>query len=427
MATYQKVKGTQDFYGKQILLMRLVENTAINVVRQFGFQEIKTPTFEHTEVFSRSVGDETDIVSKEMYTFLDKGNRSITLRPEGTAAVARSFIENKLFSSALPFTKWYYFGSMFRYERPQAGRYREFHQFGVEVFSPSSVLLDCDVILSAHQIFKTLEIKNIKLKINSIGDFTSRQNYAIALTSYFNQYRELMCPDCNRRLHTNPLRILDCKVDRDSITMKNAPKISDFLTEDSKTYFNQLCHMLDAFQVNYEVDLNLVRGLDYYTDTVFEFIIESDDELNGLTVCAGGKYADLLKSLNGIDLPGIGYAFGIERIMAIIEKQNHNIKELPQIDVVIIGLDDQAKQESLKWAYQLRAHGFVCEFDYRSTSLKNQFKFAERLNARMILIIGEEEVANQCVTVKDTMMKTQEQVENNNLITYLEQKFDNHN
>ena len=272
----QKIKGTQDFYGDRAVKMHYVENIMRELAINSGFSEIRVPTFEATEVFVRSAGDESDIVSKEMYTFTDKGKRSITLRPEGTAGVARSFVENKMYANNLALTKLFYIGPMFRYERPQAGRYREFNQFGVEVFGDGTSLLDADVIISAYNIFKKLGVNNLKLKINSIGDFESRKAYAEVLKDYFKDNIDTMCEDCHRRLTTNPMRILDCKVDKDNPVLINAPKIKNNLNEHSLHYFQDVLNVLDKFNIPYEVDENLVRGLDYYTDTVFEYIIESD-------------------------------------------------------------------------------------------------------------------------------------------------------
>jgi histidyl-tRNA synthetase len=421
MANYQKVKGTQDFFGDYILKMRFVEALTKRVATNYGFKEIKTPIFENTEVFTR-LGDESDIVTKEMYTFMDKGNRSITLRPEGTAAVARSYIENKMYANNLPLNKFFYFGPMFRYERPQAGRFREFNQFGVEVYGEGSPLLDADVIISAYDIFKELGIKNIKLKINSIGDFDSRKNYVVALQTYFANNIHKMCSDCQRRLETNPMRILDCKVDKDNEVMLNAPKITDYLTEKSKAYFNEVLLVLKAFNIPFQVDNKLVRGLDYYTDTVFEYIIESDDELNGLAICAGGKYADMIKSMNGMDIPGIGYAFGVERIIAILDKQNNWPNISVFTDVVVLGLDQDSKLESLKVCNLLRQNGFVSDMDYKNTNMKNQFKLADKLASRFIIIIGEEERKNKVVTIKDTLLKTQDIIKNEEIVLYLKEK-----
>ena len=410
MATYQKIKGTQDFYGTHAKKMQFVEDHIRPIAEGFGFSEMKTPTFENTEVFARSVGDESDIVSKEMYTFMDRGHRSITLRPEGTASVVRAYVENKLYGNGNYISKYYYVGPMFRYERPQAGRYREFHQFGVEALGQGSYLLDADVIVSAHRIFEHLGIHNVVLKINSIGDFDSRHQYQIALKEYFSDKLDSLCPDCHRRFEKNPMRILDCKVDRDNPVLLQAPAIKDYLNEASKTYFANVLSILDRFDIPYVVDSNLVRGLDYYTDTVFEYILSSEDELNGLAICAGGKYGGLISELGGPDLPGIGYAFGLDRIIHILDLQDgwDSIKE--GIDAFIIGLDDESKLVALEVANQCRQEGLTIELDYCSTVLKTQFKTSDRLNPQYIIIIGEEERRDGMVTIKNNQTKTQERI-----------------
>ena len=416
---YQKVKGTQDFFELSALKFRYLEKIVTDVIKNYGFQEIMTPIFENTDVFTRSVGDESDIVSKEMYSFKDKGERSITLRPEGTAAVVRSFLENKLYVNS-NINKFYYFGPMFRYERPQAGRYRQFHQFGIEAFGESGPLLDSDVIMSAYKIFKTLGITNIKLKINSIGDKESRIRYAKVLQKYFSSHIDSLCSDCKRRLSKNPMRILDCKVDKDNPILIQAPKIKASLNQSSLAYFQKVLSTLDYFEIDYEVDESLVRGLDYYTDTVFEYIYESNDELNDLAICAGGKYSDLIKSFGGPDIPGIGYAFGVERIMALMDKADlfKNIEK--NADVVFITLDDESKILSLKYANQLRQHGYYVEMDYLNTQMKPQFKLADKMNAKMIIIIGEEERLNKKITIKNKTTNTQEQIDAIEMLAYLE-------
>jgi len=417
---YQKVKGTQDFFEESSIKLRYLENVITNVISKYGYQEIITPIFENTEVFVRSSGEESDIVNKEMYTFLDKGKRSLTLRPEGTAPVVRSFLENKMYADN-QLKKFYYFGPMFRYERPQAGRFRQFTQFGIEAFGSSSPLLDADVIISAYEIFKKLGINNIKLKINSIGDFTSRSNYAKVLKDYFKAEINSLCSDCKRRLESNPMRILDCKVDKDKSVLLNAPKISSALTVDATKYFKDVLEVLDYFKIPYDVDDSLVRGLDYYTDTVFEYILESNDDLGGLAICAGGKYSDMIKSFNGPDIPGIGYAFGVERIMTIMDQQNLFLEVDNTVDVLIIGLDNQSKKHSLLLANTLRKNGYYVELDYIHTTMKHQFKLADKLNPKMIIIIGEEERLNKKVSIKNTNTKSQELVEENKILEYLKE------
>lgn len=417
---YQKVKGTLDFYDDSAIKYRYVEEAITKVIKKYGYNEIITPIFENTDLFVRSSGDESDIVTKEMYTFLDKGKRSITLRPEGTASVVRSFLENKMYVNS-NLTKLYYFGPMFRYERPQTGRYRQFTQFGVEAFGSSSPLLDADVIISAYQIFKSLGINNLVLKINTIGDLESRTAYVNILKEYFKKDIKSLCSDCNNRLEKNPLRILDCKVDSESPIIKNAPKITDSLTNEAKEYFKKVLKTLDYNNIKYLVDENLVRGLDYYTDTVFEFIIESDDNLNGLAICGGGKYSDMVKSFGGPDIPGIGYAFGIERVISIMEEKNL-FPELDRIaDIVLIALDDEAKLHSLKLANTLRANGYFAEIDYINTTMKQQFKLSDKLNAKFIIIIGEDELKSESLTIKNSKTKLQETIKETELLEYLKE------
>lgn len=424
MVNYQKIKGTRDFYGDKSIKLAYIENITREIAIQYGYGEIVTPIFENTDVFVKNVGEDSDVVNKEMYTFIDKGKRSITLRPEGTAAVARCFIENKMYASNLPLTKLFYFGPMFRYEQPQTGRYREFRQFGVEVYGNGSYLLDCDVIMSAYAIFKKLNIKNIKLKINSIGNMESRKLYSNALKQYFSKYIDKMCDDCKRRINTNPLRILDCKNDKNLVIdginiMENAPKINEYLTEEAKEYFNDVVNTLQSFAIPYEVDYNLVRGLDYYTDTVFEFVIESDDELNGLALGGGGKYADMIKSMVGIDVPGIGYAIGVDRLISVMENQGLFNDIDPKVDAVIIALDKESKIYGLSLAVKLREAGIICEMDYKNLNMKPQFKLCDKLNPKYIIIIGEEERESGNLTVKNALSKTQELVNVKKIIDYI--------
>ena len=322
MANYQKIKGTQDFIGVDAWKIRKFESIASLVAKSYGIKEIITPIIEDSNVFVKNVGEDSDIVKKEMYTFLDKGERSITLRPEGTAAIARSFIENKMYANP-GVTKLFYYGPMFRYERPQTGRYRQFNQFGVEYYGTQAPLMDVEIISSAFAIFKKLGINDIKIKINSIGDSESRKNFSNALKEYFRPYINDFCEDCKRRIDTNPLRILDCKVDNNKDDtkeiIKNAPTINNYLTKDSLDYFEYVLKGLDNLNIPYVVDYNLVRGLDYYTDTVFEFVYYNDQGQESLALGGGGRYANLIKDMCGVDVNGMGYAFGVERLINLME------------------------------------------------------------------------------------------------------------
>lgn len=416
---YQKAKGTQDFYDIDANKMREVCDVAAKVASTYGCKYLETPIFEHAEVFEKNVGEESDIVSKEMYTFRDKGDRLMTLRPEGTAAIARFFIENKMYANP-GLTKFYYYGPMFRYERQQAGRYRQFNQFGIEMYGQSNYLLDVDVIKCAYDIIKAFNIKNVVLKINSIGDFNSRANYSKALKEYFSKYIDSLCEDCKRRLNTNPMRILDCKVDSDNDAVKNAPNIKEYLSDESKEYFKNVLLALDKLNIPYEVDSNLVRGLDYYTDTVFEFIIKSDDDLNGLALVAGGKYANMINSMCGVDVPGIGFALGVERLKSVATSVNYKWKCEDSIKpVVIMALDEESKLESMSLASLLRDNNIPVEIDYSSISMKAQFKLSDRVKAKYIIIIGETERINKVYSVKNTISRTQENVKLEDLIDYL--------
>ncbi len=420
MANYQKIKGTQDLFGKEIIKMRYIEDKMKNLIENAGFFEFRTPIFEYTEVFSRSVGEESDIVSKEMYTFLDKGNRSITLRPEGTAPLVRSYVENKMYANS-NLKKFYYYGPMFRYERPQAGRYREFNQFGIEAIGINSPLLDSEIIASAYNIINDLNIKNVVLKINSIGDFASRETYKIALKNYFSPHLQSLCDDCKRRYLKNTLRILDCKIDANSKAIINAPKIDAYLNDVSKTRFAAVINSLEVLGIKYQIQNNLVRGLDYYTDTVFEFVIQSDDELNNLAICAGGAYSGLVKELCGPDIPGIGYAFGLERILRVMDYQNSWGQLEKKVDAFIIGLDEQSKIATLVLAKELRSEGYYCELDYSATQLKKQFNTSDKFNPRIIIIIGEEELANEQVTIKNNQTKEQITLKRDKLLLWMKE------
>ncbi|MBQ7276018.1 MAG: histidine--tRNA ligase [Bacilli bacterium] len=425
MANYQKIKGTQDFIGVDAMKIRKFESIASLVAKSYGIKEIITPIIEDSNVFVKNVGEDSDIVKKEMYTFLDKGERSITLRPEGTAAIARCFIENKMYANP-GVTKLFYYGPMFRYERPQTGRYRQFNQFGVEYYGTQAPLMDVEIISSAFAIFKKLGINDIKIKINSIGDSESRKNFSNALKEYFRPYINDFCEDCKRRIDINPLRILDCKVDNNKDDtkeiIKNAPTINNYLTKDSLDYFEYVLKGLDNLNIPYVVDYNLVRGLDYYTDTVFEFVYYNDQGQESLALGGGGRYANLIKDMCGVDVNGMGYAFGVERLINLMDNLGLNDDCIDYCDAVIIGLDYESKLEAFKLAKNFREEGIITEMEYASFSLKSQFKLADRVNARFIIIIGEEERINNVYTVKDKKLNTQENVNKNDILKYIQNK-----
>ncbi len=425
---YQKIKGTLDFVGIDAKKRRYVEKEIRKIMKAYNLEEIITPTFEQTEVFSRSSGESSDVVTKEMYTFKDKGDRSITLRPEGTASVVRAFLENKLY--ALPGIKKYFYNMpMYRYERPQAGRFREFVQFGVEFFGEASYLLDVDVITLADNIFKKLGMTGkYYVAVNTIGDFESRESYQKALREYFNKHIDSLCSDCKNRLEKNPMRILDCKVDKDNPILKNAPKIKDYLNESSKEYFENFLKALDYLGIDYVVNDNLVRGLDYYTDTVFEFISKGDDNdsvksLKGIAICAGGRYTGLTKTLGGPDIPGIGFAFGVERVTSLLDYYNLLPDLEAKVDICLLSLDPESKLFALNLVNKLRREGIVCEIDYVNNNLKPQFKLSDRVKSRLIGIIGETERNNNIINIKNPLTGEQENIKVDSLVEYIKQLY----
>ena len=400
-----KIKGTLDFYGKDMKQYRFIEKKAQEICKLYGFSEIMTPMFEHTEVFARGVGETSDIVNKEMYTFLDRSENSLTLRPEGTAAVSRAYVENKLYVES-GLCKLSYFGPMFRCERPQAGRYRQFTQFGVEVFGKSSPYLDADIINFGYQFFQSLGINNVVISLNTIGSKESRTRYEEVLKSYFSEHIESMCQDCKNRLIKNPLRILDCKVDAKSEIMLNAPKIKDYLTEDDLKYYNEVKKALDALNVPYEENDHLVRGLDYYSNTVFEFICkEPTSSVNGLAILAGGRYNSLVKELGGPEVEAIGFAGGVERMILLLNELGVETFEEDVTDCVVMTIGEENKLAGLELVNYLRRNNIKAAIDYSSHNLKPQFKLSERLSARFVIILGEEEVKEQKVKVKNQLTK----------------------
>jgi histidyl-tRNA synthetase len=417
--SFQKIKGTLDFFGIEKRKFSIVEKVAKDITSRWGFQEMDTPIFESTDLFKRGVGDDTDIVSKEMYTFLDKGERSLTLRPEGTASITRAIVENKLYANPLPL-KVSYFGPMFRYERPQAGRLRQFTQFGVEVFGIESAKLDADLIYMCYVIFQQLGLSKLKIKLNSLGDQQSRMNYQNALKDYFLPKVDTMCQDCKIRVNKNPLRILDCKIDSEKDEIKNAPRMKDFLSEDSLLYLREIEAVLSLLGVPYEVDDNLVRGLDYYTNTVFEIIYDDpNSNINGLALCGGGRYNGLSKDLGGPELKAIGFAFGVERIMMAIDATDGWGDLSFDADIMVIALSEQAKVESMKLANQLRLYGKYVEIDYVNTNLKPQFKLSDRSNASVMLIIGDDELSKGEISIKTKGSNEQTQIKIQQLMKYL--------
>lgn len=405
-----KIKGTLDFYGYEVEKYRYIETVCVDIAKKFGYSEVITPIFESTDVFVRSVGESSDIVNKEMYTFTDRGNRSLTLRPEGTAPMMRMFVENKLYVNP-GVAKYYYFGPIFRYERPQKGRYHQFTQFGVETYGLENPLLDADVINLACKIMNALGIKNVKVCLNTLGSKEARAAYVPALKEYFTPHLEEMCADCKVRYEKNPLRMLDCKVDANTDIMKNVPRISDYLTEDDKQYFEDLKSALEVLGIKYEVSDKLVRGLDYYSNDVFELIYDNpESSINGLTLCAGGRYNDMGRDFDGPDIKAIGFAFGVERLSMALDELGIKVPDSGLDQVTVITLGKEVKKVGLKLVDYLRTKGIPTEIDYQSENLKPQFKLAERNKSRYIIIIGEDEVANNIMTIKDTVLQKESKI-----------------
>lgn len=416
----QKPKGTQDVYGNYGKNLLYIEQLLQTLMEKYNYEYFRTPIFESSELFHRGVGETTDIVSKETYDFQDRGNRNITLRPEGTAGIVRSFIENKMYSRAdLPVKAWY-FGSMYRYERPQSGRYREFNQFGIEVFGTNDPMMDAEVISIIVNFYKLLGLKGIKVNINSLGDKTSRDNYHQSLIEYFKPHINDMCEDCQKRFEKNPLRILDCKVDHNLDIMKNAPKMTDYLTIESKEHFEKVKQYLDALNIDYVVNPNLVRGLDYYTKTVFEIEADIKGFGNQNVLCGGGRYDNLVSNLGGPATPGVGVAIGIERLMQALELEEINLADENSIDTYIIPFSDNEKEYSLNLIQEIRMNGFKADMDYLNRNLKSNFKQADRLNTKFIIIIGEEEIKNNLLTIKNNQTKEEYKIKREEIIEFLD-------
>lgn len=396
----QKPKGTQDILPADSAKWQYVEHFARETFKKYNYDEIRTPMFEHYEVISRSVGDTTDIVTKEMYDFHDKGDRHITLRPEGTAPVVRSYVENKLFAPEIQKpVKMYYIGSMFRYERPQAGRLREFHQIGVEAFGSSNPATDVETIAMAYQLFTELGIKDVVLHLNSLGNTESRQAYRQALIDYLTPMRDSLSKDSQRRLEENPLRVLDSKEKEDKIAVENAPSILDFLDEESQAHFDEVRAMLEALNIPYVIDTNMVRGLDYYNHTIFEFITRIDK--SELTICAGGRYDGLVEYFGGPETPGFGFGLGLERLLMIIDKQGIELPISSEMDLYIAVLGTEANSKALELVQTVRAQGFTAERDVLGRKIKAQFKSADVFKAKTIMTLGSSEVEAGQVSLKN--------------------------
>ena len=392
------IKGTKDVLPNESYKNQYIEATCLGVAENFGYKEMRTPVFEHTELFQRGVGDTTDVVQKEMYTFDDKGGRSITLRPEGTSGAARAFLENGLSNEALP-QKICYLTSCYRYEKPQAGRLREFHQFGIECFGATSPLADAEMISLAKQIFDELGVKDLHLELNSIGCPECRAEYHKALKEYFSQYKDKLCDTCNDRLERNPMRILDCKSPVCSEIAKGAPVVLDYLCDECREHFQKVKSYLDAANIEYIVNPQIVRGLDYYTKTVFEFV--SDAIGSQGTVCGGGRYDGLLEELGGQHTPSLGFGMGLERLQLVMEAQGCNFPEPSRPDLFIVAMGEKATLKAVEIAKDMRDEGFSVVYDLNGRSLRAQMKYADKLGAKFNVVIGDNEVENKVVSLKD--------------------------
>ncbi|PAQ16386.1 histidine--tRNA ligase [Bacillaceae bacterium SAOS 7] len=412
-------RGTQDILPGTVEKWQYVEQIAKEVCRKYQYKEIRTPIFEHTELFQRSVGDTTDIVQKEMYTFKDRGDRSLTLRPEGTAAVVRSFVENKMFGDPNQPVKLFYNGPMFRYERPQSGRYRQFVQFGIEAIGSEDPAIDAEVLALVMDIYKEAGLKQIKLVVNSLGDPESRTAHREALVQHFEPRIGEFCDDCQSRLEKNPLRILDCKKDHEHELMATAPSILDYLNDHSRAYFDKVQKYLTDLQIPFVVDPTLVRGLDYYNHTAFEIMSNAEGFGAITTLCGGGRYNGLVSQLGGPDVPGIGFAFSIERLIAAIEAEGIAWPFENSLDCYLVSLGEEAKDYTVKLLYDLRQAGISAERDYQERKMKAQFKAADRLNARFVAILGEDELKANKINVKDMQTGDQQEVELDQVVDVL--------
>ncbi|MEG1309291.1 MAG: histidine--tRNA ligase [Bacilli bacterium] len=417
----QKPKGTYDVYGQNSKQILYIEQLMKSLMEKYNYEYFRTPVFENSDLFNRAVGETTDVVTKETYDFLDRSERKMTLRPEGTAGMCRSFVENKMYGTySMPVKCWYY-GPMYRYERPQSGRFREFYQIGVEVFGSDSPNVDAEVISIPVNFYKLIGLKGIKVNINTLGDKESRENYKEALINHFKPHINNLCSDCQERFLKNPLRILDCKIDASNEIMKTAPKTIDYLNQVSKDHFTKVKEALDALDIDYIVNPGIVRGLDYYTHTVFE--VEADIKGFGSNnvLCGGGRYNGLISAIGGPEISGVGFALGLERLLNAI---NAEAIELPINDTVnayIIPMSEEEQSYAMGLTQSLRLNGFTVEMDYMSRKLTNNFKQADKLNSEFIIIIGEEEIKNKTLTIKNNKTKEEYKIKEAEVIDFLDE------
>ncbi len=416
MKMITKPKGTYDIIDKEATKMKII-NRAIDYFCEFyHYEYIRTPIFESRDLFHRTVGEETDIVTKETYDFKDRSDRELTLRPEGTAGVVRSFIENKMYGTNLP-KKFYYNGTMYRYERPGNGRNREFTQFGVEILGSNDPMIDAEIISMPYRLLEELGFKDLNVKINNLGSKSDRENYKNALKEYLAPHLNDLCCDCKKRFETNPLRILDCKVDGESEILKNVPSILNYQSEESEKRFKKVLEYLNYLDVDYEVDDKIVRGLDYYDYTVFE-IVSSKEVLGGAsTIAAGGRYNDLVEKLGGPSTPCMGFACGLERLSLAMEEIGNY--EKPALDAYILYVNEEEKIKAILLAQDLRGSGISVDYDTTGRSLKSQFKEADRNKARLLILLNSEDLQKGLITIKDNLTKEETKIDENEIIDYM--------
>ncbi|MCA0986173.1 histidine--tRNA ligase [Guptibacillus algicola] len=420
--SFQIPRGTQDILPGTSELWQYIEDKARDICRRYNYHELRTPIFEQTELFQRGVGGSTDIVQKEMYTFEDRGGRSLTLRPEGTASAVRAFVNNKMFGLPEQPVKLYYIGPMFRYERPQSGRMRQFVQFGVEAMGSNDPSIDAEVIALAIDFYKELGLKNLKLYINSLGDTESREAHRNALIAHFEPRIGEFCSDCQNRLENNPLRILDCKKDRDHELMASAPSILDYLNEESATYFTNVKKALDYMKIDYVIDERLVRGLDYYNHTAFEIMSEAEGFGAITTLSGGGRYNGLVEEVGGPTTPGIGFAMSIERLLLALEAEGVELPIEKIIDCYVITMGEEAQAVSNGLLHELRSAGLSAERDYLDRKMKGQFKAANRANAKYVAILGDNEIEKDEINIKEMETGEQQAVRFSEITSYLTEK-----
>jgi histidyl-tRNA synthetase len=412
-------RGTQDILPGDVEKWQYIEKKAQDICRRFNYQEIRTPMFEHTELFVRSVGDSTDIVQKEMYSFSDRGDRSITLRPEGTASTVRAYVQNKLYGQPDQPQKLYYIGPMFRYERPQSGRYRQFVQFGIEAIGSNDPAIDAEVIALAMSLYQELGLKNLKLVINTLGDKESRESYREALVNHFQPRIEEFCGDCKHRLNSNPLRILDCKKDKNHELIKSAPSILDYLNAESTEFFNKVKQHLVNMNISFVIDPTLVRGLDYYNHTAFEIMSDAEGFGAITTLSGGGRYNGLIEDIGGPAVPGIGFALSIERLILALEAEKIELPIEKKIDCYLVSIGEKANGKATTILQSLRAAGITADRDYLNRKVKAQFKSADRLNASFVIVLGEAELDKGVASVKNMEDGSQDEVKLEEIAKYL--------